>query len=299
MFNPAISQNRPFHYPSTLLHQSCRQVSVINEQALRVFMYIRNSLWNLINPAWQMARRGIQITAEVIPRFSPKLLKVFSAMGLSACVSAIFTLSLYPSNVRTLLENVNLQDFEGVVISSLSLITSHLTILDSTISIANALTGLEVFPVISIFSMLGYVLVKGIYDSVHLKMMIDKLPCEVNNESIVELRKNLNHWLKTDTTHVDALSRAKQIHKLTRRADKKTVLLMKDLSEKLNKGSADINEINQTLSQIHQCLLRKAVVSTINAASSLCLGSLVAATYFLSVPTILISRWEKISTSKR
>ncbi len=290
--------NPAFH---SFLKDSRRDLSRIHNHTIQAFQYYRDQIWIYVNPALQITRRGVQITAHYIPKFSPKMLKVFSAMGLSAMVSALFTLSRYPGNVKTLIHHVNLNDLEGIITSCISLIINPLDLMDSIITFSNALAKLGALPVISVFSLislpvvlvlLGYSSIRGIYDSVQLGMILHQLPDSIDQESLPKLRRQLELLIEgkkgsNPTSHLSA--RTRQLNILTRRTDKKIVAQMKKLLCDLQSKKSNTGEINQDLMEIRSLIKRKLTVLTINTLAAICLGSLLSATYLCSIPTVVIA----------
>lgn len=224
-------QYKPQHHQSHVSEHGTINVGKVHDFALKTFLEFRDNLWNFINPSWQAFRRGIQISAHVVPQMSAKLLRVFAAMGLTASVNALLTLSKFPNTATGLIKNLELKDIEGVVTSCFSLLMTPLDILDSTMTFANSLASLNIIPVISIFSMislpvalvlLGYGTLKGTYDAFRLEMEISKLPEKVHENSLKEFHQTLGIRLHEERNN-------RKILKLTRRTDQITVKMMRDL----------------------------------------------------------------------
>lgn len=281
----AIKHQEPsfMNFPTQIGEPSIDKVYTCAKHA---FLEMRDKLWNFINPPWQIVRRSIHITAQVVPQFSTKLLRVFAGMGLTMCLNALLTLSKLPDTVKSLLKNLELNDIEGVITSCFSLLMNPLDILDSTMVFTKSLAALGVIPVISIFSMislpvalvlLGYGTLKGTYDTYRIGMEMTKFPKQITSDSL----ENLHETLK------DRLYGAKSIrhiHKLTRRTDQKVVNLMKDLLE-----TQDVNLANQKLKILHSHLQEKFVIGCISNLATLGLGVTLAATYIFPVSAVTIS----------
>lgn len=260
--------------------------SKVYDFALRTFLGFRDNLWDFINPSWQALRRGIHITAHVVPQMSAKLLRVFAAMGLTASVNALLTLSKFPNIAKSFIKNLELKDIEGVVTNCFSLLMTPLDILDSTMTFANSLASLNIIPVISIFSMislpvslvlLGYGTLKGTYDAFRLGMELSRLPEKVHENSLQEFHQSIGIRLKEERNN-------RKILKLTRRTDQITVKMMRDLQNCSNADSA-----NRKLKNLRNYLFKKLTIGCIGNFSTLGLGTILFATYLFPVSAVALS----------
>ena len=306
--------NRQLHES---IHQNKNSVLArkVHSFLIRTISEFRDNLWNLINPPWQIIRRGVHISAKILPHFSPKLLRVFYGMGLTMGLNALLTLSKYPASIKSLIKNLELKDIEGVISASIGLLINPLDALDSTITFANSLAEFGVVPVISIFSMislplalvlLGYGTVKGTYDSVRLGMEMGSIPKSVSADDLHSLKIQLESKLQISRNRRIAIEerykdRPEKIHKnievvksrhvskLNRRSDQKTVSLMSEILKTLKNNNDSLGLVNDQLNRLHSLMKRKIVVGCIGNIANLCLGTVLAATYISPVSAIFIS----------
>jgi len=169
------------------------------------FATFRDVLWNYIKNSYQIARRGMKIVAVKIPRFEPKMLKAIAALGLAHAINTALILSKYPSTVKSFLQNLSIQDIEGVVLSGISLIMNPLDAVDSGITFLTSATTLGLFPVVAVFSiialpialaLLGYGSLRGVYDLIRLGVHKHQSPKQVKTmEEVQKIKLSLEKKL--------------------------------------------------------------------------------------------------------
>ncbi len=286
------------------------------------FATFRDVLWSYIKNSYQIARRGMKIVAVKIPRFEPKMLKAIAALGLAHAINTALILSKYPSTVKSFLQNLSIQDIEGVVLSGISLIMNPLDAVDSGITFLTSATTLGLFPVVTVFSiialpialaLLGYGSLRGVYDLVRLGIHKHQSPKQVKTmEEIQKLKLSLEKKLRVtaleqskieskyrgDAEKIDRkieVLKARKINILTRQTDKKVVNVMTNLLSQLENEPDNLTEINGTLSDLHSLMNRKITVGVIGTCANIAMfTTLAAAAAFpissLAVPVVALVR---------
>jgi hypothetical protein len=289
---------------------------------VKIFLIaFRDQTWGYVKNTGQIVKGGLTITARVIPKFDPAIAKALSGLGLALSLNALAVISQYPGVIDGFLENLRINDLEGVILSGLSLIVSPFEALDSVMTFTSSLNGFEIIPAITIFSlialpmaisMLSYAVIRETYGLVRLGIHMAQTPRSITEEQIESLKISLEKKLRVTAEerakiehkylgnnalieHKIELLKTRKINILTRHTDQKIVAIMTHLLEHLDKSTPELLTTNHALSDMHTLMRRKITIGSLNALTNLifCVSLIAGAVLPISVfiiPSIALAR---------
>ena len=276
--------------------------------ATKVFDVFERYIWPPTREVINTTKNALKVVALSYETCSETLSPIIAKIGAASSILFLFALKGIYTNALGFLQNLTIQDTEGVALSALATLSSAGLAMDGLNTTLQALEqgfGYTTFSPLTIafkiislplvLCLLSHSVIRNTYNIARQAIEFSSLPPEVNNEGDFQSLKGLiNEKLDLSPDELNQATLAKrdiQVLKdrkrniLVRRTDMKIVNIMNKLK---NVDSKDIDTANKALRDIKRITFRKIGISAVTViVNTAQLVALAVSNFFGASPLVL------------